>query len=270
VRIVTSLVRNHRPVGVAKADAMTPAKFSGVTLTPIRTAATTAARVITSLPRSAVRFRPAPWCVLVCSGLSPVLLTGAWLIGDALQPVSYSPIRQTVSVMSGYGGTDRWIVTSALVVIGVCYFLTAAGASALSLAAQVGLLVAGLSSIGIAACPEPAHGATAQHAVYTGIGAVAIAIWPALVVRRGQHSSALVRVRMSATVTVVFLALLGWLVLEAWRGGAVGLAERVVSSIEICWPFVVALALYRGTARDRRSPEVSGQAAELTSASPLS
>jgi hypothetical protein len=222
---------------------VTTATGGGITLIPVRAVATTAMRVITPIPRSLARFRPTPPWVLTCSGLSPVLLTGAWLIADARQPDSYSPIRQTVSVLSGYGGTDRWIVTSALLAIGVCYLVTAAGTSQLGRAAQVGLVVAGVSSFGIAACPEPAHGTTVQHAVWTGIGAVAMTVWPALVGRRGALSSALVQVRVTATVTVVFVALLGWFVFEAWRGGAVGLAERVASSIEICWPFVMAVAL---------------------------
>ena len=40
--------------------------------------------------RSLVRVRPARWFVLVCTGLSPVLLVGGWLIADPLQPASYS------------------------------------------------------------------------------------------------------------------------------------------------------------------------------------
>jgi ACR3 family arsenite efflux pump ArsB len=106
------------------------------------------------------------------------------------------------------------------------------------------------------------HGTTVQHAVWTGIGAVVITIWPALVGRRGGPSSALVQVRVSATVTVVFSALLGWFVLEAWLGNAVGLAERVASSVEICWPFVVAVASHHSTARNGRWPAASAQPAD--------
>ena len=51
----------------------------------------------------------------------------------------------------------------------------------------------------------------------------------------------------SAAVTVVSAALLGWLFIEAQGGGALGLAERLTTSAQACWPFVVALALRRGT-----------------------
>jgi hypothetical protein len=56
---------------------------------------------------------PVPWWAVVSAGLSPVLATGGWLIADAVQPTSYSPIRKTVSVLAGHAGTDRWIVTGA-------------------------------------------------------------------------------------------------------------------------------------------------------------
>jgi hypothetical protein len=70
--------------------------------------------------------------------LTLVLLIGAWLAADAVQPASYSPIRQTISALAGYAGTDRWIMTGALFLVGGCYLVTAAGlagvrASALAL-----------------------------------------------------------------------------------------------------------------------------------------
>jgi hypothetical protein len=44
-------------------------------------------------------------------------------------------------------------------------------------------------------------------------------------------------------VTTVFIALLCWLVIQTQGGSVLGLAERLASSIQITWPFVVALAL---------------------------
>jgi hypothetical protein len=177
--------------------------------------------------------------------MSPALLTAAWLIADSRQPASYSPRRQTVSALAGHAGTDPWIVTAALYVIGGCYVATAAGLRAVDLPARMGLLVAGLAAIGIATCPEPAHGTTDQHLVCTGIGAVAITIWPALVARRNTRTS-LTGVRTSIVVTTTFVALLIWTIIEAERGGALGLAERLSAATQSCWPFVVALAARRG------------------------
>ena len=175
-------------------------------------------------------------------------LARSWLLADALQPASYSPIRQTVSVLAGYGGTDRWIVTGALFVVGGCHLLTAAGLSGLRASARLLLIVAGLASIGIAASPEPADGSTPQHLAWTTLGAVTIAVWPAFAGRRAASGPVILTGRGSAAVTAVFIALLGWLVIETQNGSLLGLAERLCSLIPTSWPFVVALMLWRSAA----------------------
>jgi hypothetical protein len=189
--------------------------------------------------------RPIAAWVPVCAGLSPALLTIAWLIGDAVQPTSYSPMRQTVSVLAGDAATDRWIVTGALYGIGVCYLATAAGLRAVTLRARVGLVVAGLAAIGIAASPEPVSGGRAQHLIFTVIGAVAIAVWPALGAQTPTPASILVSARVSAVVSLGFLILLSWTVVETQGGASLGLAERVSSAIQTGWPLAVTLSLRR-------------------------
>jgi len=187
---------------------------------------------------------PVPRWTVVSAGLAPVLATGGWLLADAVQPPSYSPVRQTVSVLAGDSGTDRWIMTWALFLVGVCQFATAAGLAGVRVPARVLLVVAGLSSIGIAVNPEPASGSTPQHLAWTSLGAAAITLWPAFLARR---TSLLVLSGYGcAVVTVVFLVLLGWLVIETQGGGDLGLAERLMFSTDTCWPFVVAIALRRG------------------------
>src|SRR5260370_39311428 len=49
----------------------------------------------------------------------------------------------------------------------------------------------------------------------------------------------------SAAVTAVFVALLGWLLAETRDGSVLGLAERLTTSIQTCWPFIIAVALRR-------------------------
>jgi hypothetical protein len=170
------------------------------------------------------------------------LATGGWLIADAAQPASYSPVGTTISVMAGLAGTDRWIMTAALFLIGACQIVTAAGLAGIGVPARVLLGVAGLCSIGIAASPEPAHGSTPQHLTWTALGAVVLAVWPAFVARRAPRPLVLSGYGR-AVVTAVFVALLGWLVIETQGGGDLGLAERLFLSTETCWPFIVAIAL---------------------------
>jgi hypothetical protein len=188
------------------------------------------------------RHRVPGWTV-VSAGLAPVFATGGWLVADAVQPASYSPIRKTVSVLSGYAGTDRWIMTWALFLVGGCQLVTAAGLAGVGVPARIVLAVAGLCSIGIAVSPEPARGSTPQHLAWTSLGAVALAVWPAFVARRAPPRPLILSSYGRAVVTAAFIALLGWLIIETQGGTDLGLAERVFLSTETCWPFVVAIAL---------------------------
>jgi hypothetical membrane protein len=199
-----------------------------------------------------------PGWAVVSAGLAPVVLIAAWLVADSVQPRSYSPIRDTVSVLAGLSGTDRWIMTSGLFLICVCYLITAAGLARVALPARILLLVAGLCSAGIATSPEPPSGPTATHLAWTAIGGFTIAIWPAVAGWRLPERPRVLSVWGSTVVTVMFLALLAWVVLEARGGSDLGLAERLDSGVQTCWPFVVALVL-RHAARDR--PDVVPAAA---------
>jgi hypothetical protein len=194
-----------------------------------------------------------PGWTVISAGLSPVLVTAGWLVADAVQPTAYDPIRKTVSVMSGYAGTDRWIMTGALFLVGGCQLLTAAGLAGVRMRARILLAVAGLSGIGIALSPEPVRGSTPQHVAWTSLGAVAIAVWPAFVAQRGRPRPPILGRYGCAVVTAVFLVLLGWLVIETQGGSDLGLAERLSVSTETCWPFVVAVIL-RQTNRPRTDP----------------
>src|ERR1700734_3343432 len=100
-----------------------------------------------------------PGWALISAALAPLLATSAWLVAGALQPAAYSPMRQTISVMAGLAGTDRWGMTWALFAVGV-------------------------ASIGIASFPEPASGSTPFHIAFTALGGAAVAIWPAFTVVR--------------------------------------------------------------------------------------
>src|ERR1700689_4296527 len=142
-----------------------------------------------------------PRWTVVSAALSPVLATAGWLVADAVQPASYSPVRKTISVLAGHAGTDRWIMTGALFLVGGCQLLTAAGLTGVRAPARILLVVAGLSSIGIAANPEPAGGSTPQHLAWTALGAVAITVWPAFVARRAPSLPLVLRFRAAAAVT---------------------------------------------------------------------
>jgi hypothetical membrane protein len=206
----------------------------------------------------AARLRPASsvaslarWAV-VSTALTPLVMTVAWLVAEALQPPSYSPLRSSISGLAALGANDRWLVTDALFLVGACYFVTAGCLPSLRMSARIVLVIAGISSIGIALSPQPVDGSSAMHMVWTSLGAAAITVWPAFIASRAPSPPLILRARSAAAVTVVFLVLSAWLVAETQHGSALGLTERLVSGIQITWPFIVALALLKAQARERK------------------
>src|SRR6266700_3347145 len=199
-----------------------------------------------------------PWAI-ISAGLAPILLTGAYLMAGILQPASYSPMRETISVMAGQAGTDRWVMTGGIVLTGGCYLVTTAGLTGVRASARALLIVAGMAGIGIAASPEPARGTTPRHLAWTVLGAVTITVWPAFAARRASPRPLILSVHGSAAVTAVYVAQLGWLLAETRGGSVLGLAERLTTSIQTCWPFIIAVALRR-TRRPRPSWPSAGAA----------
>jgi hypothetical membrane protein len=183
----------------------------------------------------------------VSGSLAPALLIGGWFVAGALQPASYSPVRQTLSVLASDAGTDRWIMTTAFLLVGGCHVVTAAGLRCVRIQARVLLAAAGLASIGIAACPEPVRGSSSAHLAWTMLGAAVITTWPACAVRRGPLQPPVLSAQVATAVTAVLVALLGWLIVETQGGDALGLAERLASAAQTTWPLVVALALQHAT-----------------------
>ena len=135
------------------------------------------------------RGRTVPRWAVVCAGLSPILLTLAWLAGDLLQPASYSPIRQTISALAGQGATDRWLMTAILFAVGGSYLVTAAGLTGLRLPARILLVIAGICSAGIASSPVLSDGPTALHLAWAALGAVTTAVWPAVADWRAPYAA---------------------------------------------------------------------------------
>jgi peptidoglycan/LPS O-acetylase OafA/YrhL len=141
-------------------------------------------------------------------------------------------------------------MTGGLLVICVCYLITAAGLAGVAMPARILLIVAGLCSAGIATSPEPPSGPTATHLAWAAIGGVTIAVWPAVAGWRLPERPLVLGVWSSTIVTAMFVTLLAWVFLETRGGSDLGLAERLDSGVQSCWPFVVALVLRR-SGRDR-------------------
>ena len=189
---------------------------------------------------------PVPGWVIGTAVLGPAVLIMGWLIAGALQPSFYSPMRDTISVLAGYTGTDRWVMTAALLLVGSFQVATGAGLTAVRLPARILLVLTGLSTLGIAATPELATGPTSRHLACAVSCVVTTAIWPVLVARRAPVPTRILSIYGCAAATVIFAGLSAWLLIAAQAAaGDLGLVERLTSGVQASFPLVVALALRR-------------------------
>ena len=203
--------------------------------------------------------QPVPGWAVGTAFLAPVILVGGWLAAGALQPATYSPMRQTMSALAGQSGADRWVMTAALLLVGGCQIATGAGLTGAGRPARILLILTGISTLGIAASPEPAAGPTPQHLAFAVSCVVTTAVWPLLVARRTPRASWILSFYGCAAATAIFAALSCWLLIEARDGGGyLGLAERLTSAVLGLFPLVVALAL-RQIARDAASERQRGR-----------
>jgi hypothetical membrane protein len=192
-----------------------------------------------------------PWWGLVSSVAAPVLLIGGWTLAADVQPVPFDAIMRTISELAARDTPHRWLMTSALVGVGLSHLATA---SALRSAAPVGRLVHGLGGLAtllVAAFPLPAGGGSSwAHTSAAAVALVSLAVWPAFAWTRTQVPRSRVAVlcgpQASAAATGTLLLALLWFAAEQFVGGLrVGLAERVAAGAQAVWPLAVVLAARR-------------------------
>ncbi|WP_181762965.1 DUF998 domain-containing protein [Rhodococcus spelaei] len=187
----------------------------------------------------------AAWWTPISSAAAPLLLIGGWVAAGSRQPPTYSPVRQSISVLSGDAATDQWVMTTALIAVGLCHLLTAAGLYGIRPAARIVLAASGLAGIAMAMIPQPEVGSIPAHVALAVLGAITLALWPAFVGSRAHRWPSLLSVRMCTIATLVFVVMTVWLLIEAQGGANFGLSERICTSIESSWPFLVVLAVRR-------------------------
>jgi hypothetical membrane protein len=186
------------------------------------------------------------WAV-ASAGLAPVLLVGGWTLTSHRQPAGYDAIRETISALASRGATDRWVMTSGLVGLGLCHVVTAVGLRPARTAGRVVLAGGGVATVFVAAFPLPAQGSSQVHAIATVVSLIALGAWPVVAARRTTPNPAL-RPGESALASSVLLGCVAWFAGEL-RGRHTGLAERVAAGAQAFWPLVVVGAA-------RRSAEV--------------
>jgi hypothetical membrane protein len=179
---------------------------------------------------------------LVSSAAAPVALIGGWTLAAQRQPDGFDSTVDTISALAARDATDRWLMTAALVCVGVCHLVTALGLSRAAVAGRVLLGLGGVATLLVAVFPLPATGAAPAHAGSAAVAFGALAVWPALAWRRGDRVPAALRPAVSFAAALVLLGLVAWFAVTLGAGGRVGLAERFAAGAQACWPLIAVLS----------------------------
>ena len=184
-----------------------------------------------------------PWWGVISSAASPVLLVTGSTVAAGLQPRSYDPVADTLSVLAAVGAVDRWVMTSALVGVGVGYFVTGLALRPAARAGRLILMAVGVATVLVALNPERAgHGGSLPHTFWAATGFIVMTAWPVAGRVRGSRVPYGLRPAVATSATVVMLGLLAWFGGELiWAGHQVGLAERALAGIQAGWPLAVVL-----------------------------
>jgi hypothetical membrane protein len=180
-----------------------------------------------------------PWWALAPASVAPVALVVGWTVAAARQPAGDNPIRDTISALAATGATDRWIMTSALAVVGACYVMTAATLRPPSPVGRLVLAGGGVATVLVAAFPQPAHGNSVAHTVAATVAFLALGAWAAFAANR-RSPAPLLRPPAAIASTVVLLGLVAWFAIEI-HGGHRGVAERAAAGAQALWPLTVVV-----------------------------
>ena len=188
---------------------------------------------------------------LITAAAAPILLVAGWTIAARLQPEGFDSTTQTISALAATDAADRWVMTTALVGVGVSQI---GSAIALRPAARVGRVLLGTGGVFtllVAANPLPPAGQSAPvHAVVAAGSFAALAAWPLFSWQRGTSAPWALRPAVALTAGTALVIATGWffasVVTDAQR---VGLAERSAAVVLNLWPLAAATSIWRAQRR---------------------
>ncbi len=167
------------------------------------------------------------------------------MIAGLLAGPTYDPAAQTISVLAADGAPGAWVMTGALVALGVCHLITAWGLRVAAGAGRVALGGGGVAALAVALFPAPSSGGSLRHGSIAAVGFVLLAVWPLLAAVRGAAAPWGLRPAPSIAATAVMGLGAAWFLLGVHLHGAIGVAERFVTSFQSLWPFVVVASCIR-------------------------
>jgi hypothetical protein len=177
-------------------------------------------------------------------------MIGGWQLAASRQSGGFDPVGQTISALAARGATQPWIMTTALVGVGVCHAITAAGFASAAVPGRALLAVGGAATVAVAALPLPVTGDSPAHVLAASIAFPALSLWPAFAARRGVAPGHVVWRGAAAGL----LGLLSWFGADYFSEGArIGLSERVLAGAQSLWPLIAVLLARRHATQTRHS-----------------
>jgi hypothetical membrane protein len=187
-----------------------------------------------------------PWWGLLSSGAAPLLLIGGWTVAALRQPDDFDSTVQSICSLAGLAANDRWLMTIALLGVGVCHLVTAVALTPSATAGRVALGLGGVANLLVAAFPLPAVGASPAHTVAAGTAFTALGVWPALGWRRGRATPLMLRPVASIAAAALLLGLVAWFGVTLYTDVRLGLAERVAAGAQAFWPLIAVVSAHAG------------------------
>ncbi len=104
-----------------------------------------------------------PWWGIASSGLAPVILVAGWTAAADLQPTPFDAVTRSISTLAAEGMPYRWIVTIAILSVGVCNILTGLALVSAADGGRILLIAGGVCSVLIAMNPQHLGGGSLAH-----------------------------------------------------------------------------------------------------------
>ena len=177
-----------------------------------------------------------------------------------MQPRYFDAVTRTISDLAARDTPHRWLMTGALVGVGLSYLATAGALGCARTAGRLVLGLGGLATLLVAVFPLPAGDRSSPAHIAAATAAfVSLAVWPAFAwkdpLTPGRTVPVLLRPQASAAAACMLLLFLAWFAVEQLVSGQwVGLAERVAAGTQALWPLAVVVSARRSQPdRVRRS-----------------
>ena len=216
--------------------------------------------------------RRVPWWGLVSSIAAPLLLIGGWTLAAGMQPMNFDAVMRTISDLAAHDTPQRWLMTGALVGVGLSHLATASALGCAGAAGRLVLGLGGLATLLVAAFPLPAGDrSSSAHTVAATAAFVSLALWPAFASKYpltpGRTVPVLLRPQASAAAACTLLVFLAWFFVEQLVSGQrIGLAERVAAGSQALWPLAVVVSARRS--QSNRSQPVEPRELRVDGATP--